>query len=116
MLVVLGHPRDDNQPLGPDLVRAQQALLAARHVAWVYPVWWGTMPALLKGFLDRTLVSGFAYRYRPNSPLWDRLLRGRSAELLVTMDAPPEARQRGARAARQLNQPRRMGRRSLSAP
>lgn len=86
---VLRSARAGDQPLEPDLVQAQQALEAARHVAWVYPVWWGTMPALLKGFLDRALVSGFAYRYRKGSPLWDRLLRGRSAELLVTMDAPP---------------------------
>lgn len=81
--------RAGDQPLEPDLQAAQQALQQARHVAWAYPVWWGTMPALLKGFLDRVLVSGFAYRYRKDSPLWDRLLAGRSAELLVTMDAPP---------------------------
>lgn len=86
---VLRSARAGDQPLEPDLLAAQQALHDARHVAWVYPVWWGTMPALLKGFLDRVLVSGFAYRYRQGSPLWDRLLAGRSAELLVTMDAPP---------------------------
>ncbi len=81
--------RAGDQALEPDLLAAQQALRDARHVAWVYPVWWGTMPALLKGFLDRTLTSGFAYRYRKDSPWWDRLLAGRSAETLVTMDAPP---------------------------
>lgn len=85
---VLRTAKAGDQALEPDLQAAQQALRAARHVAWVYPVWWGTMPALLKGFLDRVLVSGFAYRYRQGSPLWDRLLAGRSAELLVTMDAP----------------------------
>jgi putative NADPH-quinone reductase len=86
---VLRQARAGDQPLEPDLQAAQQALSEARHVAWVYPVWWGTMPALLKGFLDRVLVPGFAYRYRKDSPRWDRLLAGRSAELLVTMDAPP---------------------------
>jgi NAD(P)H dehydrogenase (quinone) len=86
---VLRSARAGDQMLEPDLVQAQRALQEARHVAWVYPVWWGTMPALLKGFLDRVFVSGFAYRYRQGSTQWDRLLRGRSAELLVTMDAPP---------------------------
>ncbi|RVU43894.1 NAD(P)H-dependent oxidoreductase [Rubrivivax rivuli] len=86
---VLRSARAGDQALEPDLHQAQQAILAARHVAWVYPVWWGTMTALLKGFLDRVFVSGFAYRYRSGSALWDRLLQGRSAELLVTMDAPP---------------------------
>jgi len=49
----------------------------------------GRLPALLKGFLDRIFLPGFAFKYRPNSALWDRLLTGRSAELLVTMDSPP---------------------------
>jgi putative NADPH-quinone reductase len=41
---------------------------------------------LLKGFLDRIFLPGFAFKYRANSALWDRLLAGRTAELLVTMD------------------------------
>ena len=47
------------------------------------------MPALLKGFIDRTFLPGFAFKYRQNSLFWDRLLTNRSARLLVTMDAPP---------------------------
>jgi len=86
---VLRSVKAGDQPLEPALVAAQQAIAQARHLVFAYPVWWGTMPALLKGFLDRVLVSGFAYRYRKDSPWWDRLLAGRSAELLVTMDAPP---------------------------
>ena len=47
------------------------------------------MPALLKGFIDRVLLPGYAFKYRQGSSLWDKLLAGRSAELLVTMDSPP---------------------------
>jgi putative NADPH-quinone reductase len=47
------------------------------------------MPALLKGFIDRVILPGFAFRYRPDSRWWDRLLKGKSAQLLVTMDTPP---------------------------
>jgi putative NADPH-quinone reductase len=47
------------------------------------------MPALLKGFIDRTFLPGFAFKYHKRSPLWSRLLTGRTAELLVTMDTPP---------------------------
>lgn len=77
------------QPLEPDLNDAQMDIRWAQHLVWVYPIWWGGLPALLKGFLDRIFLPGFAYKYRTNSMLWDRLLTGRSAELLVTMDSPP---------------------------
>jgi putative NADPH-quinone reductase len=75
-------------PLEPDLQRAQADILWAQHLVFVYPNWWGSMPALLKGFFDRPLLPGFAFKYRQGSPLWDKLLAGRTAQLLVTMDTP----------------------------
>lgn len=77
------------QALEPDLVAAQQAIAWAEHLVFVYPIWWGAMPALLKGFIDRVFLPSFAYKYRRGSSMWDKLLEGRSADLLVTMDAPP---------------------------
>ncbi|NYZ61868.1 NAD(P)H-dependent oxidoreductase [Luteimonas deserti] len=77
------------QPLEPDLVAAQAAIVGADHIVLVYPTWWGGTPALLKGFLDRTLLPGFAFKYRAGSPWWDRLLTGRSAHVITTMDTPP---------------------------
>jgi NAD(P)H dehydrogenase (quinone) len=74
--------------LEPDLIQAQQDILAADHLVLVYPNWWSTYPALLKGFFDRTFLPGFAFRYRENSPFWDKLLTGKSARILVTMDTP----------------------------
>jgi len=76
------------QELEPDLVRAQELIKWAEHLVFVYPTWWATMPALLKGFLDRVLLPGFAFKYRENSPFWDKYLTGKSARLIVTMDAP----------------------------
>lgn len=72
----------------PDLVDAQQSILWAQHLVFVYPTWWGTYPALLKGFLDRVLTPGFAFRHTANGGC-ERLLVGRSADLLTTMDTPP---------------------------
>ncbi len=77
------------QALEPDLETVKDSIVWADHLVFVYPIWWGAMPALLKGFIDRVFLPGFAFRYRKNSPLWDRLLAGRSAHLLVTMDTPP---------------------------
>ena len=47
------------------------------------------MPALLKGLIDRVFLPGVAFKHHQGSSRWDRLLAGRSAEPLVTMDTPP---------------------------
>ena len=76
------------QPLEPDLQRAQADITWAQHVVWVFPNWWMGPPALLKGFVDRTLLPGFAFKYHTKDPFWDRLLAGRSARMVNTYDAP----------------------------
>ena len=78
----------EQQPLEPDLVRAQRDIEWAEHMVFVYPTWWGTFPALLKGFLDRVLTPGFAFRH-VTSDRWDKLLAGRTADLITTMATPP---------------------------
>lgn len=72
----------------PDLQRAMDALLACDHFVLAFPMWWGSQPALLKGFFDRALLPGVAFKYHENDPLWDRLLSGRSATALITGDTP----------------------------
>jgi len=86
---ILRHGYAEPQPLESDLVNAQAQIKWAEHIVFVYPTWWGSMPALMKGFIDRTFLPGFAFKYHKRSPLWDRLLTGRTAELIVTMDTPP---------------------------
>lgn len=77
------------QPLEADLLAAQADILWAEHLVFVYPIWWGSVPALLKGFLDRVLLPGFAFRYHKGKAFPEGLLKGRSADLLVSMDTPP---------------------------
>lgn len=77
------------QPLETDLLQAQADITWAEHLTLVYPIWWGGIPALLKGFFDRVLLPGFAFKYRPGKAFPEKLLRGRTAHLLVTMDTPP---------------------------
>ena len=85
---VLWHGYAEIQPLEPDLIAAQETIRWADVLVFAYPNWWGTVPALLKGFFDRAFLPGFAFSYRENSKFWDRLLAGRSGRLLVTMDSP----------------------------
>lgn len=75
-----------DQPLEPELVRAAERIVAADHVVIATPVWWDSTPALLKGFLDRVLQAGWAYRYRGHLPMG--LLAGRSGRILLTADSP----------------------------
>jgi putative NADPH-quinone reductase len=74
--------------LEDDLIEAQKLISWADHLVFVYPTWWGAMPAILKGFIDRVFLPGYAFKYRKNSALWDKLLTGKSAHLIVTMDTP----------------------------
>ncbi|CAM4288429.1 NAD(P)H-dependent oxidoreductase [Paenibacillus tarimensis] len=75
--------------LEPDLLAAQDIIRWADHLVFIYPLWWGTVPGILKGFIDRVFLPGFAFQTRPNSQLWDKLLTGKSARMVVTMDSPP---------------------------
>lgn len=77
------------QELEPGLKEIQEAITWAKHLVFVYPIWWGSMPSLLKGLFDRVLLPGYAFKYRGNSRFWDKLLSGRSAHVFVTMDTPP---------------------------
>lgn len=77
------------QVLEPDLRAAWQAIAEADHLVFVYPIWWGMMPALLKGFLDRILLPGFAFTERTGEQGYTGLLKGKSAQVLTTMDTPP---------------------------
>jgi NAD(P)H dehydrogenase (quinone) len=45
----------------PDLKREQERLARADLVIWLYPIWWGGVPAIVKGWFDRVLAYGFAY-------------------------------------------------------
>lgn len=74
--------------LEPDLLEAQEKLKWADHIVWVYPVWWGSVPAIMKGFLDRVLLPGFAFKKRDGSVWWDKYFKGKTSRLICTMDQP----------------------------
>jgi putative NADPH-quinone reductase len=81
----------------PDSIRlAQSAIARADHLVFVYPVWDGTIPARLKGFLEQTFRPSFLYpRWRPGMRLGFRsfftekkVLRGKTARVVATMGMP----------------------------
>jgi 1,4-dihydroxy-2-naphthoate polyprenyltransferase len=78
----------NQQPFEDDIFKARELILWADHLVFVYPTWWGTMPALLKGFLDRALTPGFSFVTCEGGTGYQGLLNGRSAQLITTMDTP----------------------------
>jgi putative NADPH-quinone reductase len=74
--------------LEPDLADALEQIKWAEHIVMVFPLWWGTVPALLKGFFDRVFLPGIAFSYRKGSQFWDKLFAGKTAHIICTMDAP----------------------------
>ena len=85
----LRHGYRQRTELEPDLLRAIELIRWAEHIVIVHPVWWGSVPALLKGFLDRVFLPGFFFRKRPGSATrWDKMLTGRSAHIVYTLDTP----------------------------
>lgn len=74
--------------LEPDLQSFWDDITWCEHIVIVHPLWWGGHPAKLKGLFDRVLLSGKAFRYVSGKALPEKLLGGRTAEVLVTADTP----------------------------
>lgn len=80
-----------------DLGEVEETRPHREQIAWcevmvfVYPVWWGGFPAMLKGYLDRTFVSGLTYTFegRPRTAVLPRgLMGGKDAHFFYTLDSP----------------------------
>ena len=73
----------------PEIIRACQRTIAwADHLVILYPLWLGAMPALLKSFFEQALRPGFAFKVAKGSRLPRKLLKGKSARIVVTMGMP----------------------------
>ncbi|MEL6877233.1 MAG: NAD(P)H-dependent oxidoreductase [Pseudomonadota bacterium] len=85
---LLRDPEDWNQNnLPADLGSAQDKIAWADHVVLLYPIWLGDVPAALKAFLEQVARPGFALEERENGT-FKKLLKGKSAHVIVTMGMP----------------------------
>ena len=75
------------------ILRCQQSILHADHLVIIHPLWLGSMPALLKGFLEQVFRPGFAFG-KPETPgrAGEKLLKGKSARVIVTQSPSSTAR------------------------
>jgi NAD(P)H dehydrogenase (quinone) len=70
----------------PDVAQAQDDIRAADVLTVFYPLWWLSMPAILKGFIDRVFARGFAYEAENGNVRG--LLTGKHAVLVTCSGAP----------------------------
>jgi putative NADPH-quinone reductase len=82
----------------------QASLEWCEHLVIFTPIWWGALPGKLKGLIDRTFLPGFAFQYEKGKLMPKKLLQGRTARIVMTMDTPPwyYVIMQGAPAIRQL--------------
>jgi putative NADPH-quinone reductase len=78
----------DSGTVPPTLKAAQDHIRWAEHIVIGFPLWLGGMPALLKGFLEQVARPGFALSRPPKGDMPEKLLKGRSARIVVTMGMP----------------------------
>jgi len=70
------------------ILQAQRIIHDCDHLILIYSLWLGTIPAMLKGFLEQVLRPGFAVGLDSSGRGWDKMLQGKSARIVVTMGMP----------------------------
>ncbi len=76
------------QDLEPDLLQAQKKIKACEHLVLFTPNWWGSLPALAKGFFERIFIRGFSHRFNPEKKIAEKLLNGKTASVIYTQSSP----------------------------
>lgn len=74
--------------LGDEIIKSQKDVKWADHLVFVHPVWWGAVPAILKEFLEVVFAAGFAFRYTGKGSTTEKLLAGKTARIITTLDTP----------------------------
>ncbi|MFC2471994.1 NAD(P)H-dependent oxidoreductase [Lachnoanaerobaculum gingivalis] len=70
----------------PETSKYRDMIKEADKLIFIFPIWWSGMPAILKGFIDRVFLSGFAYSYKKIG--LEGHLKGKSAWIITTMNVP----------------------------
>ncbi len=88
---VMSDPLEFDNPPPPQIIEAQEKIKAADHLFIVYPIWMGTMPALVKAFFEQISRNDFALATNEEGGWPRKMLKGKSARVVVTMGMPSAA-------------------------
>jgi len=78
----------EQEPVADAIRDAQRTIDWAEHLVIFFPLWMGDMPARLKAFFEQVLRPGFAIGKAAPGRMGRKLLKGRSARIVVTMGMP----------------------------
>jgi NAD(P)H dehydrogenase (quinone) len=76
--------------IAPDIAAEIEKVRRADLLIFQFPIWWTSMPAILKGWFDRVFAQGFAVNIATGEVYARGLLRGKKAMVVVTTGSPPE--------------------------
>ncbi len=71
-----------------DILASQEMIRRADHLVLIFPLWMGTVPAMVKAFLEQVMRPGFAFDEQAREGPGGGLLKGKSARVIITMGMP----------------------------
>lgn len=80
------HYTSGNKEITQETKEIQKKITDSKRLIFIFPLWWYSCPAILKGFFDRVLTPHFAYKYE--GPIPKKLLKGKEAILFYTSGGP----------------------------
>jgi NAD(P)H dehydrogenase (quinone) len=83
-----------HEAVDPQVLDYQERVMLADHLAFVFPIWWESMPAPTKGFLDKVLTKGVMYSEHANArgnPFANLMTRLTGVTLMTIMTTPDKA-------------------------
>lgn len=75
-----------NKEINAQNLEFQEQIKSSDKLIFIYPIWWQSMPAILKGFFDRVITGGFGFKYINGIPVG--LLKGKKAAIFATTGSP----------------------------
>ena len=82
------HYTSGNREVTKETKEIQDKISNTTTLIFIYPVWWNSMPAMMKGFLDKVFVPRFAFSYEGHL-IPRKLLKGKRAAVFITTGSPP---------------------------
>lgn len=67
------------------ILKYQEMIRNTTDIIFIFPIWWGTMPAMMKGFLDKVMLLNFGFNYENG---WNPLLKINKGAVITTSQSP----------------------------